>query len=521
MNFELLYSPENISMSDIVDISREAVSSSNDLLIDSISSNNILGGEISFFAPTSLSDDESVAPSIVQLSQIVLQFDLTQSRELNQSEVIAMEDLFLSFTSENTKDFGMFMINVTLDAQSLIEHRKRFLSTRSNRRVKYGSFCYSLSSENAQSNFRSIFEDDTNMSEFVALIKNSEDVGEYFEFTQTVILIFDTVSPSTQPSLHSSNNPSDVPSSKLSSVPSATPSSYPSMGPSKVPSMDPSSLPSLHPSNFSSQFPSLKPSQAPSTQPSSHPSSIPSTYPSMHPSDIPSSKPSAVPSLLPSVTPSASPSSGPSSIPSTYPSMHPSDIPSSKPSAVPSLLPSVIPSTSPSSTPILTSAPLILSFSSNSTFSNLNISQVEALEALLFDFFSTHDDTIDLSITEVILLDQFSDGVMNFELLYSPENISMSDIVDISREAVSSSNDLLIDSISSNNILGGEISFFAPTSLSDIQSVAPSIVQLSQIVLQFDLTQSREFNQSEVIAMEDLFLSFTSENTKDFVIEGL
>merc|ERR1719276_552073 len=196
--------------------------------------------------------------------------------------------------------------------------------------------------------------------------------------------------------------------------------------------------------------------------------------------------------------------------------MHSSDIPSSKPSAVPSLLPSGIPSASPSSTPKLTSAPLILSFSSNSTFSNLNISQVEALEALLFDFFSTHDDTIDLSITEVILLDQFSDGVMNFELLYSPENISMSDIVDISREAVSSSNDLLIDSISSNNILGGEISFFAPTSLSDIQSVAPSIVQLSQIVLQFDLTQSRELNQSEVIAMEDLFLSFTSENTKDF-----
>ena len=135
--------------------------------------------------------------------------------------------------------------------------------------------------------------------------------------------------------------------------------------------------------------------------------------------------------------------------------------------------------------------------------------------------FSTHDDTIDLSITEVRLLDQFSDGVMNFELLYSSENISMSDIVDISREAVSSSNDLLIDSISSNNILGGEISFFAPTSLSDIQSVAPSIVQLSKIVLQFDLTQSRELNQSEVIAMEDLFLSFTSGNTKDFGMIGI
>ena len=55
-----------------------------------------------------------VAPSIVQLSQIVLQFDLTQSRELNQSEVIAMEDLFLSFTSENTKDFGMIGTIMTM-----------------------------------------------------------------------------------------------------------------------------------------------------------------------------------------------------------------------------------------------------------------------------------------------------------------------------------------------------------------------------------------------------------------------
>ena len=55
--------------------------------------------------------------------------------------------------------------------------------------------------------------------------------------------------------------------------------------------------------------------------------------------------------------------------------------------------------------------------------------------------------------------------------------LTISDIVDIFRETVSSSNDLLIDSFSSYNIWGGEILFFAPTSLSDIHSVAPSIVQ--------------------------------------------
>ena len=73
-----------------------------------------MGGEILFFAPTSLSDIHSVAPSIVQLSQIVLQFDLIQSRELNQSEMITMEDLLLSFTSENINEFDMIGIIMTI-----------------------------------------------------------------------------------------------------------------------------------------------------------------------------------------------------------------------------------------------------------------------------------------------------------------------------------------------------------------------------------------------------------------------
>ena len=57
-----------------------------------------------------------------------------------------MEDLFLSFTSAKTKNFGILMINVTLDAQLVIKRNKI---------IEYSVFAYYLSLENAKSNFGS------------------------------------------------------------------------------------------------------------------------------------------------------------------------------------------------------------------------------------------------------------------------------------------------------------------------------------------------------------------------------
>ena len=179
------------------------------------------------------------------------------------------------------------------------------------------------------------------------------------------------------------------------SVPSDTPTVWPSDAPTMNPTVKPSLIPSASPTSFPTRMPTIKPTNIPSVIPSDYPSDNPSSIPSYIPTRTPTSFPSEQPSSLPTVHPTSTPSRDPSFAPSVshMPSSTPSSTPTTEPTTTPSRLPSTFPSVAPSLTPpepgLFDVTYNLYSNSSEITETDLINSQLQTIDAQLFEVLTT------------------------------------------------------------------------------------------------------------------------------------
>lgn len=217
LSFVIQVSGNDVSVSGLASAFQNSVIVNGDILVDNISKNYILGGSGGFFAQDSLEGVTSCLPSI-QSSSLSVDLYNTVDRNLNETEMPALEEVFFSYVSDKLLSDDMYMINLTLSDQFKIENR--LLMSYRNQNIEITAFAYANNSNDFGSTFSKLFDSSEERNDFIDAVNDVDDLKEYFSESTSMssVSIIDTYlslpssEPSFQPSMKSSFEQSIKPS---------------------------------------------------------------------------------------------------------------------------------------------------------------------------------------------------------------------------------------------------------------------------------------------------------------------